>query len=257
MTPDFDLLAKYYDLEHGEYRDDLDLYAGFARRTGSPVLEFGCGTGRVLLALAEDGHEVTGVDVSQAMLARAGQKLAARPDIAGRVRLVRADARDVDLPARFNLALWAINSFMHLATREDQLRALGQARRHLAAGGLLILDLFNPELELLLDADGRLLLDATWPRGEAGQPVLKLSSRRVDRATQRLDVTYIYDELLPDGRTCRTVAPFSMRYLHRFEAELLLERAGFAVEALYGTYELDEYTADCPRMVFVARKGST
>lgn len=252
---DFDLFARYYDFEHGRFEADLSLYKGFATRTGSPILELGCGTGRVLLPLAEAGFAVTGVDVSAAMLDRVRGKLAARPHLAPRVRLVQGDARDLDLPERFGLAFWALNSFMHLLTQPDQLRALRNARGLLREGGLLILDLFQPDPALLLEADGRLLHDATWWHGPDDRTVLKYSSRRLDQGEQRLDVTYIYEEQPPDGRTSRVVAPFALRYLHRFEAELLLERAGFAVEALYGSYELDEFAADSERMIFVARKG--
>jgi len=254
-APDFDLLAHYYDLEHGAYDADFALYLGFAARTGSPVLELGCGTGRLLLALAAAGYSVTGVDVSAAMLARAQQKLAARPDLAGRVRLVQADARDLALEQRFALAFWAINSFMHLTTQAAQLRALARTKEALRDGGLLIIDVFHPDLAMLAEADGRLVHDATWPAGEGGLPLLRLSSRRHDQANQLLDVTYVYDQLRADGTVARAVAPFAMRYLHRFEAELLLERAGFAVEALYGGYELDEFSTASERMIFVARKG--
>ena len=254
--PDYELLAHYYDLEHGDFRSDLSLYVGFAARTGSPILEFGCGTGRVLEALAAAGYDLTGVDVSPAMLALAREKLDRRPGLPGRVRLVEADARDVDLPERFALAFWAINSFMHLTTQDDQLRALARAHALLRGGGLLILDLFQPDPQLLLEADGRLLHDATWPRGPAGVPTLKFSSRRLDLADQLLDVTFIFDDLLPGGESRRRPASFQMRYLHRFEAQLLLERAGFVVEALYGSYELDDFAAESERLIFVARKGA-
>ncbi len=254
--PDYATLARYYDLEHGAFQDDFALYLGFAARTGSPLLEFGCGTGRLLLALAEAGYDITGVDVSPAMLDLARAKLAGRPQLPGKVSLVQADARDVVLPDRFALAFWALNSFMHLANQADQLRALERANALLRGGGLLILDLFLPEPQLLAEADGRLLHDATWPEGPDGRPVVRLSSRRLDLAQQVIDVTYFYDELLPDGRSRRYVAPFSMRYLYRFEAELLLARAGFAVEGLYGSYELGDFDSGSERLIFVARKGT-
>ncbi|MHB1415022.1 MAG: class I SAM-dependent methyltransferase [Chloroflexota bacterium] len=252
----FDLLARYYDLEHGEYAEDLPLYLGFAARTGSPVLEVGCGTGRVLMALAEAGHEVTGVDVSAAMLAQTAAKVAARPALVSRVRLIRGDARDLALSERFSLSFWAMNSFMHLPGQADQLRALAVAWQHLREGGLLILDLFHADIALLQEADGRLVHDATWRLEGSGRTVLKTSSRHLDQAEQTLETTYVYDEVDSDGRTARTVASFTIRYLHRFEMQLLLERVGFVVEGLYGSYDLDEFTSDSERMIFVARKGS-
>jgi SAM-dependent methyltransferase len=253
---DYATLARYYDLEHGAFQDDFALYLGFAARTGSPLLEFGCGTGRLLVALAEAGFDITGVDVSPAMLDLARAKLAGRPGLPGKVDLVQADAREVDLPGRYALAFWALNSIMHLPSQADQQRALARAHALLRGGGLLILDLFQPDPQLLVEADGRLLHDASWPAGPDGRPVVRFSSRRLDLAEQTIDVTYFYDELLPDGQSRRYVAPFSMRYLHRFEAQLLLARAGFAVEGLYGSYELDDFDSGSERMILVARKGA-
>jgi SAM-dependent methyltransferase len=252
---DYELLARYYDLEFANYDADFGFYVGFASCGGSPLLEFGCGTGRLLVPLAEAGYEVTGIDLSPGMLARAHARLAARPDLEGRVSLVQADARQYAPTERYGMAFWAINSFMHLSTQADQLLALERAREALGEGGLLILDLFQPDPHVLAEADGRLTHDFTWALPEGGGQVVHTSSRRLDLAQQTLHVTYFYDESNPDGQTRRTVAPFTMRYLHRFEAQLLLERAGFIIEALYGSYDLDEFDADSQRMIFVARKG--
>ncbi|MHB1006364.1 MAG: class I SAM-dependent methyltransferase [Chloroflexota bacterium] len=253
--PNYDLLSRYYDLEHDEFDDDVGLYLGFAARTGSPLLELGCGTGRLLLPLAAAGYRVTGVDVSAAMLAKAGERLAADASASARVSLVQADARDLALGERYALAFWAINSFMHLTTQADQLRALARTHDALRDSGLLILDLFSPEPQLLLEADGRLMHDASWSLAGDGGTVVKTSSRRLDAANQVLDVTYFYDEFTPDGQLHRVASPFAMRYLHRFEAQLLLERAGFVVEAVYGGYELNPFDSYSLRMIFVARKG--
>lgn len=252
--PDFNLLARYYDLEYARYEEDFTFYRGFAGRSEGPLLEFGCGTGRLLVPLAEAGHRVTGVDVSPGMLARARARLAAHPSLAERVRLVEGDACQFVPAEPYGMAFWAINSFMHLDTQEGQLAALVCARAALGRGGLLILDLFQPDPHSLAEADGRLLHDFTWNLPDGGR-VVRTSSRRLDLARQTLQVTYFYDESSPDGRTIRQVAPFTMRYLHRFEAQLLLERAGFVVEALYGSYDLDEFDAESQRMIFVARKG--
>ncbi|MHB1134927.1 MAG: class I SAM-dependent methyltransferase [Chloroflexota bacterium] len=255
-VPDYDVIARFYDLEYGDLDVDLPLYLGFAARTGSPIVEFGCGSGRLLLPLAEAGYDVTGVDSSPAMLDLARAKLAERPNLPGRVRLLEADARDLALDERFALAIWGLNSFMHLPTQADQLRALASARAHLRGGGLLLLDLFLPDPAVLAETDGRLYHEATWLEGPAGYPVHRYMSRRADLAEQRLDVTYYYEEHWPAGEVRKWAAPFSLRYLYRYEAELLLAKAGFAVEALYGDYELDELESTSPRLIFVARKES-
>src|SRR5260370_41047584 len=65
---DYDLIAPFYDIEHAHFEEDLSLYKNFAEMCGSPLLELACGSGRLLVALARQGFELTGVDSSAVML---------------------------------------------------------------------------------------------------------------------------------------------------------------------------------------------
>ena len=249
----FDRLARFYDAEHEGFDADLAIYLGFAERVGSPVLDLGCGTGRVLIRLAQAGFQVTGLDISGAMLEIAHRKVAVQ-GLEARVRLVQADMRDFALDQQFHMALCAINSFMHLETQSDQLAALRCWRRHLRPGGLLILDLFPPNPEFLTNEEGHLIVQRTWTEPDTGITVIKQYTRHIDLAKQTIHVQFIFDELMPDGTLRRMVVPFTMRYLGRFEAELLLEKAGYVVEAIYGSWELDPFESNSDRMIFVARR---
>ncbi len=250
---DFDRFARFYDLDYEPFQDDVVLYQGFAEMTGGPLLELGCGTGRLLLPLARAGFAVTGVDMSAKMLEVAREKVALS-GLADRIQLVQADMRRPDLPQKYRMAFIAINSFMHLTTIEDQLEALRAWHKLLLPGGLLIIDVDNPNPQHLLDADGRLELQTRWFDPDTGATVLKQISRTVDTARQLQHVMFIYDEVFPDGSTRRTLAPFQARYLYRFEGELLLDKAGFTPEHVYGSYDLDSYESDSERMIFVARR---
>ena len=252
MNVDFDRFARFYDSDYEFFQADIPLYLGFAERTGGPLLELACGTGRLLQPLAEAGYQITGVDISSAMLERARQRL----DSAGlsdRVSLVQADMRDFELPDRYALAFIGINSFMHLETTVDQRQALRCWREHLRPGGLLVIDLFNPTLPAFLEADGRLILQKQWQDPETGATVIKQFARTLDVVNQTLYVTFIYDELFPDGTVRRTLAPFTMRYLWRPEADLLLKASGYKLEAVYGSYDLEPLTDESDRMILVAR----
>lgn len=251
---DFDRFARFYDLDYEPFQDDVALYLGFAERTGGPLLELGCGTGRLALPLAEAGFEVTGVDMSPRMLDVARAKVEAA-GLGDRITLLEADMRDVQLPQQYRLAFIAINSFMHLTTTEDQMAALQTWRRLLLPGGLLVIDVDNPDPRHLLEADGRLDLQGRWFDPETGATVLKHMSRTLDAARQLQHVLFIYDEVFPDGQMRRTLAPFQARYLYRFEGELLLDKAGFTPERVYGSYDLDPYGSDSERMIFVARRA--
>ena len=160
MTDSWDVLARYYDWEHAAFEDDVAMYLGFAKRTGGPVLELGCGTGRLLLPLAAAGVRVVGVDSSAQMLAVAHEALD-RKGLLGTAELRRADMRDVALEERFRLAFVALDSFGLLRRRGDQQAALLRAYHHLRPGGLLVLDVANGNLrggeardELLLQHAG-------------------------------------------------------------------------------------------------------
>ena len=257
LGAEFDRFAPFYDLEFGRFADDLPLYRGFAARTGGPVLDLGCGTGRVTVPLAADGLAVTGVDLSEAMLARA-RGAVRHAGLDDRVTLLREDIRSlVDLgAARFALAFSAINSFLHLEGRADQFAALRAVASRLLPGGLLVLDLFPPFPEVLADFDQRLVHAAVYHDPRSGERIDKFSVSAHDPAGQRIETTFFYERLRADGRVERVAAPFVLRYIGRFELELLLERAGFTDIRLYGSYDLEPFDAGSERMIAVATRGS-
>lgn len=244
--------VRFYDLDEGRFTEDLGLYVGLAERWGGPILELGCGTGRVLAALAAAGHHVVGLDSSEAMLATARKRLA-RHNLLARARLVSADMRRFALEERFAWAFCAMNSLMHLTALEDQLAALEAVRRHLHPGGYLVLDLTNPDPGWLLEPEERVVRVGVLEDSETGTVVVRQVLQRADPLRQVLHLVYIYDEVGPEGTVRRVLLPLCLRYLFPFEARLLLERAGFTVEALYGSYEMDPFDATGDRMIFVCR----
>src|SRR5262245_46487189 len=235
----FDALASYYDADYGAVEDDIAFYSERARRSCGPILEPMCGSGRLLAPLARAGYRLTGVDVSPALLARARAKLA-EAGLLGQVELREADIRQAAPSGPFALAIVALNSFMHLTTTADQLAALGQIHTALRPDGLLTLDLFNPDLRALAGYSGELVFDKVLELDD-GTHVHKFVARQADVAAQALYVQFIYDELDVEGRVRRRMLPFTLRWLYRYELEHLLARAGFALEAIYGSYDLDEY----------------
>jgi SAM-dependent methyltransferase len=251
---DFDSFAEYYDLEFDGYLDDLPLYQGYAEEAGGPVLELACGAGRLLAPLAESGLTLTGVDISPAMLALARRRVDAA-GLAGRVALIEDDMRSLTNlgEARFRLAFCAINSFLHLPDQPAQLAALRAIHRRLEPGGRLILDLFHPHPDVLAAYDGRLAHEESFVDPPTDDRIDKFVSRTLDAATQTIHTTFIYDRIDAAGRLTRTAAPFRLRYIHRYELELLLDRAGFALAELLGDYALTPFAADSLHMIAIAR----
>lgn len=246
----FDRLARYYDLEHAAFREDLPLYLGLAERVGGPILEAACGSGRILLSLAAAGYESVGFDRSAQMLELARAALVARPELRRCVELRQLDVRSFRLGGRFKLAIVGLDSFGLLVEQTDQLRALRALGRHLAYDGLLVLDLANGNLRGAEAAEetSLKLLEA----GPSGGSLTKLVHRRTDHAAQLDYLLYCYDEAEPAGRLRRTAVELRLRYFTRFELELLLERAGFEIESLFGDYELSPFGPTSDRLIAVA-----
>jgi ubiquinone/menaquinone biosynthesis C-methylase UbiE len=251
-------LARFYDLEHRDYADDLDFYVQYASALDPekklPVLELGCGTGRVLLALAGAGFSVMGVDLSEGMLQVCAER-AEELGLGDRVRLVRADMRYLaELPgAPFNVALCALNSFAYLTSTADQLAMLDAARRLLVQHGILVLDLTAPLPHLLPPADGEVVYQGSHPDHENGATLHKFVTATAEPSTQSHHVRIFYDLEGRDGTLKRITHPLTLRWTGRYEMELLLRLAGYGLENLYGGYDLEEYTDDSERMIFVAR----
>ena len=247
-----DEFPRLYDLDTADLVEDVEFYAALARRIGGSILEIGCGTGRVLAPLAAAGFTATGVDVDPAMLARARARLA-RMGLAERVRLVEADARSLDLGESFALAIVPLNSFLHFVADEDQIAVLQAIRRHLRSGGLLALDLPNPEPALLGETGGQVVLEWTRRDPETGREVSKLRSQRVDTAQQLVELTLFFDEA-EQLRLKRRIYQFWLRYVYRRELELLLEKCGFAVESIYGGFDLADYGSDSLKLIALATR---
>jgi SAM-dependent methyltransferase len=251
------LLAELYDhvVPYSE-RDDVEFYLQAAREGGGPVLEAGCGTGRILIPTARAGIEITGIDLSEPMLDACRRKLQAEPEqVQTGVRLELADMRDFDLGRKFALVTTPFRSFQHLLSVGDQLSCLDCFRRHLEPGGRLILDIFNPSIRALNREDyGEII--AEEPEFSLPDGTRCIRRHRIlgrDHFRQITLVELLYDLTHPDGTEARLVHAFEMRHLFRFEAEHLLARTGFEVEAVYADYQKNPLgTHDPGELIFVA-----
>jgi SAM-dependent methyltransferase len=145
--------AAFYDDFATGVAGDVAFYVARAREAGSPVLELGCGTGRILFAVGEAGVEIVGLDRSPHMLAVARRKLATvPPDVRRRVHLFPGDMCDFTLGRRFTLVLIPYRAFLHNLEPADQLRTLACAREHLAIDGRLVFNVFDPDVSKLPSA---------------------------------------------------------------------------------------------------------
>ncbi|HLW78996.1 MAG TPA: class I SAM-dependent methyltransferase [Terriglobia bacterium] len=255
-------VAKFYDRVPPYHdRQDVAFFVDRAREAGGPVLEIGCGTGRVLIPTARASVEIVGLDASPAMLARCREKLSRETgEVRSHATLAEADMRRFELePARFALVTIPFRPFQHLLTVDDQLACLARIRHHLAPGGRLVLDVFNPSIPYLVsERDLANLLgkepEFAMPDGSRVRRTHRTLGR--DFLTQILDLEITYHVTHPGGREDELIHRFRLRYFFRFEAEHLLARAGFEVEHLYADYDGSPYGSKIPgELIFVARKA--
>jgi SAM-dependent methyltransferase len=253
-----DAQARLYDLDLSEDPGDVDLYLALANRAGSPIVELAVGTGRVALPLALAGHDVVGIDLDQAMLDRAGRALdAQRPP--GRVELVAGDllAPRRDDVGRYRLAILALNSLLLFAERGAQQRVVEVMARHVAPGGLVVIDAWQPQPADLVRLDGRLSLEWLRADPETGHEVTKTASGWYDPAARVVTLTTIFEEAEPGGTPRRWIRTDRLRLAAADELVAWAESAGLVVEQLAGDYELGPFGLGSERAVLVASRPTS
>ena len=247
---DYDPIAPFYDIEHAHFDEDVDLYRDFAVVCNGPVLELACGSGRLLLPLAENGYEVTGVDTSASMLSLARQKLQ-RAGLASRCKLVQQDICSLQLEQKFRLAFIALGTFAHITARKQQQQALAAVRAHLTPGAMFIVDIANADARYMENMSGQVLHQGTW-HSDDGTLLTHLVSPASSTTRHLLELTHFYDSYAQGEPVRRTMVTTWVYLFERGEMELLLEHAGFVVKDLYGDYELGPFERESPRMIFRA-----
>jgi SAM-dependent methyltransferase len=250
------VLARLYDLDLVEDPGDLDLYLALAERTGGPILELAVGTGRIAVPLAAAGHDVVGVDLDPAMLARAHARAAATPGAAARLELMAADLRSVRHPrsGQFRLAILALNSIMLLGSLRAQRAAVEAMARALAPGGIAVIDAWQPDAEDLGRFDGRLMLEYVRRDEESGAEVAKQAAAWYDAATRAVTLTSIYDVGRGGEAPARWIRTDRLRLIGSDELGLLAQDAGLTVEIIAGGYGMEPIGPGDDRAVLVANR---
>lgn len=243
-------IADLYEAEHRIWTDDLELYRALAVRAGGLVLDLGCGSGRVAMALAEAGHTVHGIDASEAMLAVARRKLNGR-----RLPLTFecADMRRFGSRREFGLVFCALDTLLHLPSAGYLRETLLAAHNVLRPAGLLAFDIVNPTPDRLAMRDGVVRHQSTFV-GPGDTEVTHFVSWDVNSDTQTIDTAHFYDWLGDDGSVRRRTTSFRLRYLELDEVEAALAATGFDRVETYGNAQLDPFEPDSDRMIVVATK---
>ncbi|MBL9024568.1 MAG: class I SAM-dependent methyltransferase [Myxococcales bacterium] len=240
--PDLELVAgttahyedpAYYQKTYADRTEDVRFYVRAAKRFGGPVLEYGCGNGRITLAMAQEGVEVVGIDISPAMLADLRARLADEADtVRDRVTIKRGDMRAFRARRRFPLVICPFNAFLHLYTRQDVERFLDRVREHLAPGGRLIFDVTMPDASELARPPARLFRTPPFVYPEMGRVRY---GERFDYDPLR-QILFVNMEFEPASGADPFVTPLAHRQFFPQELEALLHYNGFVIDKLVGDF---------------------
>jgi SAM-dependent methyltransferase len=243
---------RYYDHAFRAHRRDLAFYADLGSRTAGPVLELGAGTGRVTFALLRAGISVTAVDLSEAMLARAEERVQRLPAAErARLQLRQGDLRSMRLNRKFKLVIAPFNLLMHMYTLDDVEAALRSVRAHLAPGGAFVFDVLNPDFGVLRRSPSRFYRCRPVLDPSDGHRYAYAEQFAYDAASQLQTVSMHFQRL--DKPSIERTTPLVLRCFFPQELHTLLRYNGFSVERHEGDFAGEPLSADSESQVLVAR----
>jgi len=250
VSQDSGELPRLLEAQYASYVEDVPLWLNLAGRQKGPVLELGCGAGRVMAALVREGHEVVGLDRDSSMLVRARRRLLSEKS--ARIGLVQGDLRSFEMGRAFALVIVPCNTFAGL-TDSEAAASLACVHRHLLPSGLLAIDLPNPATAYCsLEVDDEPLVEFLEP--ETGHPIQVFAVQSLFPDEERIRVIWSYHELLPDG----TRRPLEIRtdyYLRsKDKTAALLAQSGYDSVDFYGDYEFRPLDRSLERMIVLATK---
>lgn len=225
----------------------MPFWLALVKQSGAPVLELGCGTGKVAIPIAEAGFEAVGIDLSEDMLREAHRKTAGR-DLPVHFQL--EDMRSFMLDCKFSLIALPSNNLSHLLTYQAAEACFSRVADHLEEDGVFVIDAFVPSLWLLTknpDED-EILSEYDDPDGK-GRVSVVVRSLYEHNTQIRRNTTIQRTEGAPD-----VVGHLNMRMYFPQELEALLHYSGFEISGKYGGYDKEPFSTTSSKQIILARK---
>ena len=257
MKIDYDQFAELYDIDMGRNMGDADIefYLGLGAGR-QPVLELGCGTGRIMEPFAARGIRIVGLDISARMREKGCVRLA--PYRAEHWTVAGGDMSDFNLAEHFQYAICAFSTYSKLLTAAQQKSFFRCVHAHLEPGGRFVLDMFVQTLDFEAIPDGVLLEDYRERRFEEQRCRVSRSKRvwkDVAPSVNRIDLIYSFQENGASSPATTKVLTDYTRYSTKSELEALFQEHGFSVEHALADYTGEPWEPDSGKMIFVARRA--
>ena len=260
QTWHYGLVARHW-AEHNTSGPEIEFFRRQIEMYGQPALDAGCGTGRLLLPFLRAGLDVDGCDVSEDML-RYCQQLAHQEGLT--VHLYRQALHQLDLPRHYQ-TIFACGVFGIGVSRDQDFLALQRFHQHLLPGGVLLLEQYLPYKDQrvwpLWQKEARAHLPDPWPSyigtpPAAGEQEYQLHYRLLSvNPLEQQTVGEMRTLLFKDGQAViDETRQLSSNYYFYHELRMLLERAGFQIEAEKANWSEKTVSADDDVVVYVARK---
>lgn len=249
----------YYTRTYKSRLDDVRYYVDLARAQGGPVLEYGCGNGRITIPMARTGTPVTGVDLSAEMLADLRSRLKdEEAEVQRRIVLKHGDMRRAKLDRRFPLVFCPFNAFLHLYTRQDVELFLARVLEHLTPRGEFVFDVSMPEPEELARDPGRAYHTPRfrYPSEDGKTETVVRYSERFDYDKLR-QVLFVAMEFSPVSGGETWMTPLAHRQFYPQELEALLHYNGFEIQTFVGDFNGTPVASDSTTLLIHARAKSS
>ncbi len=238
------MLPLLYHTHHSLHLEDLPFWLELAKQQGGPILELGCGTGRVLESLLVSGYEALGLDHDLPMLRYLHSRL---PD----AKVFQADMGHFRLEQRFPLILLPCNTYSTLFA-ETRRATLMRVSEHLQPGGLFAASLPSLSSMVELPAHGDPVVEEIFTHPVTGNPVQASSAWK--RLSGSFSLTWHYDHLLPNGTAERVSMQVRHSLLSAEEYIGEFPAAGLKVRWIYGDFDRSEFTRESLSLILVAEK---
>lgn len=242
----FDIWAGFYDeIYAGREIGDIEFYIQLARQADDPILEIGCGTGRIYLELVREGVDAYGIDISEDMLAMLKRK-AANSGLTANVR--QADMREFTPRREYSLIIVPFRTFLYNTKLADQKAALRNFHSALRRGGKLALNFYVPRFEVICERYGQPEKRTFTQNG------CEYIMRRVTSVDNEVKQVIKIEQSLKQADETLREETIRLALISKAEFELLLEMTGWSDWIGYGGFDREPLEDGAREMVWIAEK---